>query len=87
MNESGELDFLAKECYQYVRWDFSSEQARLAKWTADKSTSNISIEKKHLRNAAAVFSMHISCLNGRRMTRKNFSKPPISTKVKVIGDT
>ena len=40
-DESGELDKLAKDSYKLVRWDFSSEQARLAKWTADKILENI----------------------------------------------
>ena len=40
-DESGELDSLAKDCYKYVRWDFSSEQTRLAKWTANKILENI----------------------------------------------
>ena len=41
-DESCELDELAKDSYKHVRWDFSSEQARLAKWTADKILENIS---------------------------------------------
>ena len=49
------------------------------------SHENISIEKRHLLNEAAVFFMRIGCRNGRRMTRKNFSKPPISMKVKAIA--
>ena len=40
-DESGELESLAKDCYNLVRWDFSSEQARLAKWTANKILENI----------------------------------------------
>ncbi len=40
-DESGELDELAKDSYKLVRWDFSSEQTRLAKWTADKILENI----------------------------------------------
>ena len=40
-DESGELDSLAKDCYEHVRWDFSSEQTRLAKWTANKILENI----------------------------------------------
>ena len=41
-DESGKLDELTKDSYNIVRWDFSSEQARLAKWTADKILENIS---------------------------------------------
>ena len=41
-DEFGKLDELAKDSYNLVRWDFSSEQARLAKWTADKILENIS---------------------------------------------
>ena len=41
-DESGKLDELAKDFYKHVRWDFSSEQARLAKWTANKILENIS---------------------------------------------
>ena len=41
LDESGELDSLAKDFYKYVRWDFSSEQARLAKWTVNKILENI----------------------------------------------
>ena len=40
-DESSELDSLAKDCYKHVRWNFSSEQARLAKFTADKILENI----------------------------------------------
>ncbi|MBR0288369.1 MAG: hypothetical protein IJQ82_05265 [Selenomonadaceae bacterium] len=41
-DESGELEEFAKDCYKHVRWDFSSEQARLAKFTANKILENIS---------------------------------------------
>jgi hypothetical protein len=40
-DEFGELDELAKDFYKHVRWDFSSEQARLANWTANKILENI----------------------------------------------
>ena len=40
-DESGELDAIAKDFYKHVRWDFSSEQARLAKCTANKILENI----------------------------------------------
>ena len=41
LDESSELDELAKDFYNLVRWNFSSEQARLAKFTADKILENI----------------------------------------------
>ena len=47
-DESGELDSLAKDYYKHVRWDFSSEQARLAKWTANKILENIAQSMEQL---------------------------------------
>ena len=41
LDESGELEEFAKDFYKHVRWDFSSEQTRLAKWTANKILENI----------------------------------------------
>ena len=41
LDESSELDSIAKDFYKHVRWDFSSEQARLAKFTANKILENI----------------------------------------------
>ena len=41
-DESNDLDEFTKECNKRVRWDFSSEQARLAKWTSNKILENIS---------------------------------------------
>ena len=40
-DESGELDELVKDFYKHVRWDFSSEQTRLAKFTANKILENM----------------------------------------------
>lgn len=45
------------------------------------------IEKRHMKIAAAVFFILIICRNGHTMTKKNFSKQPINTKVKEIADT
>ena len=85
-DEFGELDAIAKDFYKHVRWDFSSEQARLAKWTADKILENVS-ETMEQHSALS----HVEYINREkafeRMTRKNFSKPPISTKVKAIAAT
>ena len=45
-DESGELDEPAKDFYKHVRWDFSSEQTRLAKFTANKILENIEETKE-----------------------------------------
>ena len=44
-DESNGMDSLAKECYQHVRWDFSSERTRLAQLTAKKILENITEAK------------------------------------------
>lgn len=41
LDESRLLESIAKDCYKHMRWDFSSEQARLAKFTANKILENI----------------------------------------------
>jgi hypothetical protein len=41
VDESNGMDDLAKECYQQVRWDFSTERKRLAQLTAKKILENI----------------------------------------------
>ena len=40
-NERGKLDACAKDSYNHVRWDFSAERRRLAKWTAAKILERI----------------------------------------------
>ena len=101
-DESGELDSLAKDCYNLVRWNFSSEQARLAKFTADKILENItetmaqSSAQSHVEyiNREKAFEKRGGCIfHTHRLPKwanndqKNFSKPPIITKVKAIADT
>ena len=41
-DESNGMDFLTKEYYQHVRWDFSDERTRLAQLTAKKILENMS---------------------------------------------
>ena len=64
-DESGELDELAKDFYKHVRWDFSSEQARLAKWTADKILENI--EERMEQHSA---QSHVEYINREKAFEK-----------------
>ena len=69
-DESGELDSLAKDYYKHVRWDFSSEQARLAKWTANKILENIAQSMEQLSALS-----HVEYIN----QEKAFAKRGCST--------
>ena len=65
LDESGQLDELAKDSYKHVRWDFSSEQARLAKWTANKILENIA-ERMEQHSALS----HVEYINREKAFEK-----------------
>lgn len=84
-DESGELDELAKDCYNLVRWDFSSEQARLAKWTANKISENIAktmaqnsalshVEYQSRKGICQTRRLYFSCSSFAKMGEKRPEK-------------
>ena len=82
-DESGKLEQLARDSYNNLRWNFSNERKKLAEWTAKKILERV--EDTILQVVAAVFFTLTTCLIGRKMTPKNFLKPPINTKAKEIA--
>ena len=60
-DERGELDAIAKDSYNNVRWDFSDERKRLAKWTAAKILERV---EETLDSVFA--SSHVEYINRER---------------------
>ena len=99
-DESNDLDKLAKECYQRVRWDFSNERVKFAQLTAKKILENISEaleehsalshveyinrEKAFANRGGCIFHSH-HLLNWAHDDPKIFSKLLTSTNLLAIA--
>ncbi len=57
-DESDKLEQLSKKCCNYVRWDFSDERKKLAKWTAEKILERIDERLDHV-----FASSHVEYIN------------------------